>query len=149
MYSSVQSWQMRRHEAREFGPFRLLSARRRHAWHGDEPIPRDSRASRSGIGCKRRQSSVGDSEGGDTERNFRKRQAQRSSLLFANNRESAEGALWIRFVKMLMSSRDVEPAPVRFEYWEGNAGFYRNRYGVTGGLRPPVRPLRPRARLDR
>ena len=64
MYSSVQSWQMRRHEAREFGPFRLLSARRRHAWHGDEPIPRDSRASRSGIGCKRRQSSVGDSEVG-------------------------------------------------------------------------------------
>ena len=52
MYSSVQSWQMRRHEARKFGPFRLRSARRRHAWHGDEPIPRDSRTSRSGIGCK-------------------------------------------------------------------------------------------------
>ena len=49
MYSSVQSWQMRRHEARKFGPFRLRSARRRHAWHGDEPIPRDSRTSRSGI----------------------------------------------------------------------------------------------------
>tara|TARA_B100000795_G_scaffold196722_1_gene150766 strand:+ start:1680 stop:2036 length:357 start_codon:yes stop_codon:yes gene_type:complete len=58
MYSSVQSWQMRRHEAREFGPFRLLSARRRHAWHGDEPIPRDSRASRSGIGCRRASVSV-------------------------------------------------------------------------------------------
>ena len=149
MYSSVQSWQMRRHEAREFGPFRLLSARRRHAWHGDEPIPRDSRASRSGIGCKRRQSSVGILRVGTRRGISVKGKPNVLSLLFANNRESAEGALWIRFVKMLMSSRDVEPAPVRFEYWEGNAGFYRNRYGVTGGLRPPVRPLRPRARLDR
>ena len=59
MYSSVQSWQMRRHEARKFGPFRLRSARRRHAWHGDEPIPRDSRTSRSGIGCKTPEGGVG------------------------------------------------------------------------------------------
>ena len=35
MYSSVQSWQMRRHEARALGPFRS-SPRSRQAWHGAE-----------------------------------------------------------------------------------------------------------------
>ena len=93
MYSSVQSWQMRRHEAREFGPFRLLSARRRHAWHGDEPIPRDSRASRSGIGCRRASVSVAILRVAGLEAKYLIRLVTAKALFFVAERpRNAEGA---------------------------------------------------------
>jgi len=122
MYSSVQSWQMRRHEAREFGPFRLLSARRRQAWHGDEPIPRDSRGSRSGIGCRWRR--LGDSacavwrisEKGSSDRLTG--QTGYGILRFAEQPRKAEGAvdkiredepLELSYFEVLFSTGDTSP----------------------------------------